>query len=93
MKATKVKSAKLFTRAQAERAMTQGGADPSTFLNMASPLGTRDPKNPEACRNHPNRHVLRKAWRLLGNPAPEGLSADDMKKFNALMGVKAPVEE
>jgi hypothetical protein len=86
-KIEKRKPAKEFTRAQAEKALSTGALPPEAFLNMNSPLTKRDPKNPEGTTNHPNWHVLKKAWVLLGRPQPK-LSDEDMLKFNALFRIK-----
>lgn len=81
MKKVKVKGPKLYTRMQAERALS-AGIDPATFFDVENPLAKRDPKNPNAkINNHPNYHTRRKAFYLLGCPLPE--KEDDRNKLLA----------
>lgn len=77
----KQKPAKVYSRAQAERALTAGTVKPDLFLDMSDPLKKPDPKNPGATRNHANYHVRNKAWKMMGKPVPEGWSLEDQAKF------------
>jgi len=65
----KVKSDKVYTRAQAIKAM-KNGADPSQFLNMDDPYRMPDPKNPSVKANAKNYHTRQYAWKMLGRPMP-----------------------
>ena len=93
-KTIKVKKDKIFTRAQALRALTKDEVKPSKFLDMADPFARPDPKNPGAAKNHGNYHCRARAWKLMGSPIPSEWSKEDTSKFLASIHVKEePVVE
>lgn len=88
-KKLKIKPAKVYTRAQAERAIVSGAVPPEHFLDMSDPLAMPDPKNPGRTSNHQNYHVRRLAWKKLGCPE----YAADHAKFLKSLHVKPATTE
>jgi hypothetical protein len=70
-KARKVKAAKVYTRAQAEKALSNG-AEPEQFVK------------------HPNYHVRRKAWVLMGRILPD--NHEEAAKFLESLHIKPKLE-
>jgi hypothetical protein len=69
-KGSKEKSAKRYSRAQAIKAMKNGGCPPEQFLDMENPYRFPDVKNPHLRSSHPNYHARNLAWKLMGRPMP-----------------------
>jgi len=82
----KVKAEKVYTRAQAIKAMKNGECPPEKFLSMEDPFKKRDPKNPGATVNADNYHVRQYAWKLLGRPMP--FEGEEKTKFLKSIHVK-----
>jgi hypothetical protein len=81
-KVFKVKRAKVYTRMQALRALSEGRETPDKFLDISEPL--------KAAASHPNYHVRNKSWKLMGKPIPESWTAEDTQKFFDSIHYKLP---
>lgn len=76
-----LKANKKFTRKKAEKLLANG-ADPAEMVE-------REGKMVGRFTDHPNPHVRRRAWQLMGRPLPEGL--DEQNKFLlTLQGTEPP---
>jgi hypothetical protein len=81
-KPRKVKADKFYTRKKSEYLLSHGADLTATFVDEKGTTKGR-------FRDHPNYHVRRRCWELMGRPLPE--DATEREKFFKSIHMKDPV--